>query len=76
MAVWKLVRANFRHHRVRLTLTVLAIALSVSLVVAVTSGYASAEAAFHKHFAEYVGATDLEIFKPSEHDAGRIGRNV
>ncbi len=60
----------------RLALTVLAIAMSVSLVVAVTSGYASAEAAFFKYFAEYVGATDLEISKSSEHDAGQIDQAV
>ena len=44
MVLRKLAISNFDVHKVRVVLTVAAIALSVSLVVAVTSGYASVEA--------------------------------
>jgi putative ABC transport system permease protein len=46
---------------VRTSLTVAAIALSVSLVVAVTSGYKSAEGAIYKYLINYMGATDVQV---------------
>src|SRR5690242_14831216 len=61
MALSKLVLANLRTRKVRTTLTVAAIALSVSLVVAVTSGYKSAEGAIYKYLINYMGATDVQI---------------
>jgi putative ABC transport system permease protein len=75
-AVWKLTVAAVGQRRARVALTVLAIALSVSLVVAVTSGYASAEKAIDRYFADYVGSTDVEMRKTREHDAGRIAQAV
>src|SRR5215510_3214733 len=63
MAVSKLVRATFAFRKTRVALTISAIALSVSLVVAVTSGYASAEAAIFKYLAEFLGATDIEVMR-------------
>jgi putative ABC transport system permease protein len=76
MVIGKLTRANFSNRRTRTALTVLAIALSVSLVVAVTSGYASAEKTIMKYFNEIVGAIDLKMTKGPEHDAGRIKQQV
>src|SRR4051812_12727169 len=61
MVQWKLAISNLTTRRVRVALTVAAIALSVSLVVSVTSGYASVEAAVFKYLAQYMGTTDVEI---------------
>ena len=61
MVLRKLALANFAVHRIRAALTVAAIALSVSLVVAVTSGYSSAEAAAYDFLAEFIGTTDASI---------------
>ena len=61
MVLLKLAFTNFLVHKVRVALTVAAIALSVSLVVSVTSGYASVEAAVFKYLAQYMGSTDVEI---------------
>lgn len=61
MILPKLAISNFRLHKVRALLTSLAIALSVSLVVAVTSGYASAEGAAHYYLNKYLGSTDAQV---------------
>jgi putative ABC transport system permease protein len=61
MALFKLALSNLTTRRMRVALTVAAIALSVSLVVSVTSGYASVEAAVFKYLAQYMGSTDVEI---------------
>jgi len=61
MAIPKLIFSELRHRKARTLLTVLAIALSVSLVVAVTTGYSSVRATIFKYFLEYVGRTDVEI---------------
>jgi putative ABC transport system permease protein len=61
MVLRKLAVTNLLSHRVRTCLTALAIALSVSLVVAVTSGYASIEGAAYKFFTEYLGNTDVTV---------------
>src|SRR5438046_2190485 len=61
MPLSKLVISNFTTRKVRTALTVAAIALSVSLVVAVTSGYTSAEGAIFKYLITYMGATDVQI---------------
>src|SRR5215213_5677310 len=61
MALLKLAVSNFLAHMPRVALTVAAIALSVSLVVSVTSGYASAQAAIFKYLDQYMGSVDVEI---------------
>ena len=65
MVLAKLVISNFRVRRMRSALTAAAIALSVSLVVAVTTGYASAEAAALKYLNHYLGSTDAVISHPT-----------
>src|SRR5690242_5476577 len=61
MVLRRLAISNFTARKSRVALTVAAIALSVSLVVSVTSGYASVEAAVFKYLATYMGSTDVEI---------------
>ena len=61
MVIRKLVGSNFRVHRTRSLLTVAAIALSVSLVVAVTSGYASVESMAYRFVTRYMGSADAII---------------
>ncbi len=61
MVFRKLAVANLLAHRTRTLLTGAAIALSVSLVVSVTSGYASFEGAAYKFFTQYLGNTDAVI---------------
>ena len=61
MAVAKLTFSNFRQHKMRVALTTLAIALAVSLVVSVTTGYASVRAAIFEYLVQYMGNTDVEI---------------
>src|SRR3954470_21391702 len=61
MVLLKLALSNFVNRKSRVALTVAAIALSVSLVVSVTSGYASVEAAVYKYLSQYMGSTDAEI---------------
>jgi putative ABC transport system permease protein len=61
MPLSKLVTSNLATRKVRTALTIAAIALSVSLVVAVTSGYKSAEGAIYKYLITYMGATDVQI---------------
>lgn len=70
MVLLKLALSNFLARKVRVALTVAAIALSVSLVVSVTSGYASVEAAVHKYLTQYMGSTDAEITKQNNPGAG------
>jgi putative ABC transport system permease protein len=61
MSLNKLVTSNLTTRKARTALTVAAVALSVSLVVAVTSGYRSAEAAILQYLVQYLGATDVQI---------------
>ena len=61
MILTKLAISNFFVHKVRFALTVAAIALSVSLVVAVTSGYASVMGAAEFFLSKYLGSTDAMI---------------
>src|SRR2546427_332052 len=61
MVLPKLVFSNLSVHRVRAALTISAIALSVSLVVAVTTGYNSSIAAASKFLGVYMGTADLQI---------------
>ena len=69
MVLRKLAFSNLIAHRTRTLLTIAAIALSVSLVVAVTSGYASLEAAAYKFFTQYLGNTDATI-TPTNYGSG------
>src|SRR5205814_663570 len=61
MAISKITWSSLTQRKARLVLTILAIGLSVSLVVAVTSGYASAEAAVVRYFTEFMGSTDIKV---------------
>ena len=70
MVLRKLAVSHLLHHRVRTALTVAAIALAVSLVVSVTSGYASAEAAIYKYLAQYMGSVDVEVYRTNDVGAG------
>jgi putative ABC transport system permease protein len=65
MVIPKLALSNLWVHRTRSLLTVTAIALSVSLVVAVTSGYASLEAMAGKFAGRYMGSADAVITRRS-----------
>jgi ABC-type antimicrobial peptide transport system permease subunit len=66
MVLTKLALANFTHRKVRVFLTVAAIALSVSLVVSVTSGYASAESAAFKFLSLYMGSHDAQLTRTGD----------
>src|SRR3954468_18150199 len=70
MVLLKLALSNFVTRKARVALTVAAIALSVSLVVSVTSGYASVEAAVFKYLSQYMGSTDVEITKQNNPSGG------
>lgn len=65
----RLIFANLVAHKVRFALTLAAIALSVSLVVSVTSGYASMEAAVLRFLSVTQGQTDVFV----SHEAVRDG---
>ena len=54
MLLLRLTISNFRFRKVRMILTLAAIALSVSLVVAVTSGYKSMEGMALKFLNQYM----------------------
>jgi putative ABC transport system permease protein len=61
MSLKRLVTSNLSTRKVRTGLTVAAIALSVSLVVAVTSGYKSVEGAAYNFLVAYMGSTDVQV---------------
>lgn len=67
---FQLVVSGFRVHKVRLALTILAVALSASLVVAVTGGYASAYAAALRMLVMYMGTSDAQITRKNEPRGG------
>ena len=69
MVVRKLALSGLSANRVRATLTVLAITLSVSLVISVTSGYASVEATAHKMLSQFMGSADVMITKSGDSKA-------
>src|SRR5688572_30348486 len=70
MAVRKLVVSNLLSRKARAALTVAAVALAVSLVVSVTSGYASIEAAVYKYLNQYLGSVDAEIVRANDPAVG------
>lgn len=61
MVLRKLVLSNLLVHRVRAILTIAAIALSVSLVVSVSTGYSSAQGAAKKLLSQYMSTCDLQV---------------
>lgn len=61
MVLLRLALSNFKVRKVRMALTLAAIALSVSLVVAVTTGYKSVEGMALKFLDRYMGAADVII---------------
>ena len=62
-AVGKLAASNLTVHRTRTLLTAAAIALSVSLVVAVTSGYATVEHMAQSFVTRFMGTADAMLTK-------------
>src|SRR5215813_4176082 len=70
MVLSKLALSNFSAHKIRVVLTIAAIALSVSLVVSVTSGYASAESAALKFLSLYMGTSDAQITRVGDNRGG------
>jgi putative ABC transport system permease protein len=66
MVLRKLAFSNFARHKVRVALTVAAVALSVSLVVSVTSGYASMEATALKFLSRFMGSMDAQIYRRTD----------
>ncbi|MBC8105794.1 MAG: ABC transporter permease [Anaerolineae bacterium] len=70
MLLRKLAISNFAVRKARVVLTIAAIAMSVSLVVAVTTGYASVEAAARKFLGQYLGAWDAQITRPTDPKPG------
>ncbi len=66
----KLTFSNFRVHRVRAVLTISAIALAVSLVVSVTSGFESLRSTAHRFLATIMGTVDANITRPSAEPGG------
>src|ERR1700722_5623488 len=57
---------------IRAALTAAAIGLSVSLVVAVTSGYASVESAALAYLHRYLGSADAQITRPQSLQDGFV----
>ena len=70
MVIRKLILSNLASRKTRAALTTAAIALSVSLVVSVTSGYASVEAAVYKYLNLYMGTVDVEIVRANDPSLG------
>lgn len=65
-SILRLALANFVARRARFALTILAVAFSVSLVVSITSGYASLEHAIRSFVDDYIGTTDFELTRPDD----------
>ncbi|CAN5560035.1 FtsX-like permease family protein [soil metagenome] len=70
MLLRKLAISNFAVRKARVVLTIAAIAMAVSLVVAVTSGYASVEAAARKFLGQYLGKWDAQITRSTDPKPG------
>ena len=75
MFLLRLTLATLKAQPHRAVLTVLAVALSVSLVVAVTGGYASARAAARQYLDRYLGPVDILISKQND-PRGTISQDV
>jgi putative ABC transport system permease protein len=76
MILPKLVLSNLAVHRIRAALTISAIALSVSLVVAVTTGYNSAIAAATKFLGYYMGTSDLQVTRSKGDPHGTFSEKI
>src|SRR5438105_3564874 len=76
MALRRLILSNVTHRKARTILTVAAITLSVSLVVAVTSGYASAQAALIQLLTQYMGSNNVQISPKGSTDQAISGELV
>ena len=66
MFVRKLVISNLVTRKVRAALTVAAVALSVSLVVSVTTGYASVLGAIDKYVERFLGSIDAQVSRTND----------
>src|SRR5689334_17447828 len=66
----KLITSNFAVHKTRLALTVAAVALSVSLVVAVTGGFATVNRIALKFLTSIMGSTDATVMHVNDTRAG------
>ena len=66
--MWKLILSNLWRRRARTLLTAAAVALSVSLVVSTTSGYASAEKTVRGFVTNFLGNSDVKISAGSDAD--------
>ncbi len=66
MFIRKLVLSNLLARKTRVWLTVAAVALSVSLVVAVTTGYASVLYAVHFYMDKYMGSIDAQVTRQND----------
>lgn len=75
MVLTRLAISNFKVRSVRTLLTVTAIALSVSLVVAVTTGYKSLQGAALKYLDRYMGASDA-IITPADELQGVVPESL
>src|SRR5258706_8099291 len=76
MILPRLVLSNLAVHRVRAALTISAIALAISLVVAVTSGYASSRAVAEKFLSFYMGSSDPQITRSKGDPHGTFPESV
>ena len=70
MLLTRLTISNLKVRRVRAFLTIAAIALSVSLVVAVTSGYSSVRASAQKFLGRIMGTADASVVHKGDPHAG------
>jgi len=70
MVAFKLASSTLSARRVRSTLTILAIALSVSLVVAVTSGYSTVQNVAQSFLTSFLGDTDAQITRANDRRGG------
>lgn len=66
MTSLRLSLAHLRHRPLRFALCAMAMAMAVTLVVAITSGYASMEKALRGFVEQFIGATDFEIVDPAD----------
>ncbi len=68
--LFKLISSNFATRKARLGLTVAAVALSVSLVVSVTSGFTTITLVAQKFLGQIMGTTDATILRQNDARAG------
>lgn len=66
LPILRLAAANFRARRARFALTIASVALSVALVVAITSGYASIERVIRGFVEDFIGSVDFEVTAPDD----------